>query len=289
MDYIEQVQCGIDYIEAHLEVEIELSAVAQAAGISQWHFQRIFKGLTNETLKSYIRARRFAYALEKLIATNERILDIALGAGFETQESFTRAFKQTFNMTPNAYRKLGKNKLFLKKIRVDVSYLEHINQNISHEPEFYRQHQLSLVGLRTLFFSVDSEKNNIAEQLPPLWNNFLNRLHEINHRVAGPCYGVVQSTGFNSDQLEYFAAVEVASIDPVPEGMQLITIPAAGYAKFTHRGASNQLNNTVNYIYSNWLLRSRTRHTYGPDLEIYGPDYHPTSSQSMIHYAIPVE
>jgi AraC family transcriptional regulator len=60
MTYLEQVQRGIDYIEANLDREIEPALVARHAGISQWHFQRIFKGLTNETLKAYIRSRRFS-------------------------------------------------------------------------------------------------------------------------------------------------------------------------------------------------------------------------------------
>lgn len=112
MNYLKQVQRGIDYIEANLDFSIKPEQVANEAGISQWHFQRIFKGLTNETLKTYIRSRRLTNSLDKLLSTNTRIIDIALTAGFESQESFTRVFKSTFNMTPNEYRKLG-NKCFL--------------------------------------------------------------------------------------------------------------------------------------------------------------------------------
>ena len=100
MNYLDEVQCGIDYIEANLDAEIELAEVARRAGISQWHFQRIFKALTNETLKTYIRSRRLANALDKLAGTKERVLEIALASGFETQESFTRAFKLAFGVTP---------------------------------------------------------------------------------------------------------------------------------------------------------------------------------------------
>ncbi len=54
--YLERIQCGVDYIEARLDQEIPLENVAKAAGISHWHFQRMFKALTGETLKSYIRS-----------------------------------------------------------------------------------------------------------------------------------------------------------------------------------------------------------------------------------------
>jgi AraC family transcriptional regulator len=287
--YLDQVQRGIDYIEENLDFDIALNDVAKTAGISQWHFQRIFKALTNETLKTYIRSRRFANSLEKLIATDERIIDIAFGAGFESQESFTRAFKQAFNMTPNEYRKLGKNKLFLKKVRIDAEYINHINQHISLEPEIYTQDKMKLVGLRTQFYSVDSEKNNIAEKLAPLWDEFMQRIDEIDNRVSGICYGLVQQTASKTDQLEYYAGVEVDKADKLPTDMVSIDIPKSQYAKFTHHGSATQLNNTVNYIYSTWLLQSSMRHTYGPDLEFYGDEYHPTSSDSVVYYAIPVK
>ena len=64
MNYLQNVQAGIDYIEKNLDAEISAANIAKVAGISQWHFQRIFKALTNETLKTYIRSRRFANALE---------------------------------------------------------------------------------------------------------------------------------------------------------------------------------------------------------------------------------
>lgn len=289
MNYLRQIQVGIDYIEANLDFDITLAQVASAAGISQWHFQRIFKALTNETLKTYIRSRRLANSLEKLLVTNAKIIDIAVCAGFESQASFTRAFKKTFDMTPNEYRKLGDKSLFLKKAQFDAEYLQHINRNISLEPEIYNQRRLLLVGLKTCFYSVDSEKNNIAEKLPPLWSDFLSRWGEIENIVPGVAYGVVRQTKENTDRLEYFAATEVSRLGGLPENMVSIEIPAATYAKFTHKGEVKNINNTVNYIYSCWLLQSGMRHTYGADLEFYGSDYHPVSDKSIMHYAIPIK
>jgi AraC family transcriptional regulator len=289
LDYLRQVQRGIDYIEAHLDSEIASADVARHAGISHWHFQRIFRALTNETLKTYIRSRRFAGALERLSATDGRILDIALSAGFETQESFTRAFKKAFDVTPAHYRKHHVRFPFLRKIRFDEDYLRHLHQGISLEPELYDQRTLALVGMRTRFFSVDSEKNNIADKLPSLWSAFLARLPEIQHRVPGMCYGVVHQTREKTDELEYHAVTEVATVGPVPDGMVLVQLPAARYARFTHKGEVAQVDLTVSYIYSSWLARSGMRHTYGADLELYDARYHPESELSEIDYAIPVE
>jgi len=288
MNYLSQVQTGIDYIEGRLDFDVSLADVATAAGISQWHFQRIFKALTNETLKTYIRSRRLANSLDKLLTTDKRIIDIAIDAGFESQESFSRVFKKIFNLTPNEYRRLGDKSLFLKKIQFDVDYLKHINTNLSLEPEIVTQERKLLVGLRTCFYSIDSEKNNIAEKLPPLWASFLERLDEIDNRLTDFGYGVVQQTKEKTDLLEYVAAFEVSELGVLPKEMVCIEIPASTYAIFTHKGNVRDINNTVNYIYSSWLLQSDMQHTYGADLELYGADYHPDSDTSIMHYGIPV-
>lgn len=290
MNYLKNVQIGINYIESNLDFDISLAQVAIEAGLSQWHFQRIFKALTNETLKTYIRSRRLSNSLDKLLTTKLRIIDIAVSAGYDSQESFTRAFKASFGLTPNEYRKLGDKSLFLKKLEFDSNYLKHINLNISLEPEIFVQQPMKLVGLKTYFFSVDSEKNNISEKLPALWNAFLKRMDEINNTITGsPCYGVVQQAKENSDLLEYHAAIEVEKIGVIPEDMVSIVTPLSNYAKFTHKGSAKGIDSTVNYIYSSWLLKSGKSHTSGPDLEIYGHEYDAVSEGSVMYYAIPIQ
>lgn len=301
MNYLMQVQQGIDFIETNLESDLSLQDVANAACISQWHFQRIFKALTNETLKTYIRSRRLANALEKLLYQDDRIIDVAIAAGFESQESFTRAFKQAFQMTPNEARKIGDKNRFLKKIVFDSQYLTHINQNLSLEPEIVTKQQRHFIGMTTDFYSVDSEKNNIGEKLPSLWDDFLPRMEEINHLIEGIGYGIIQqplkdsleSTTSSEPCLIYSAVVEVSEIGEIPLGMISITLPETTYALFRHKGKPMEVNNTVNYIYSSWLMQSGKkhsyRHNYQADIEIYGEKYIPDSDESVIYYAIPIE
>ncbi|MGC4089471.1 MAG: GyrI-like domain-containing protein [Polyangiaceae bacterium] len=286
--YLERIQRGVDFIETKLDEDIALCDVAKVAGVSQWHFQRMFKALTGETLKTYIRSRRLAASLERLLVTELRVLDIALLAGFESQEAFARAFKQAFGLTPQKYRSLRDKSLFLKKPRFDEEYLQQLTRNAALTPEIYEQPPLVLVGLRTLFYSVDSEKNNIGEQLPPLWAALLQRLHEIPNSVRGVCYGIVQQEKADSDRLEYHAAIEVSAVATLPPGMVALEVPGGTYARFEHRGPAPRIDHTVSYAYASWLPQSGRRHTYAPDLEIYGAAYHPTNDDSVFHYAIPI-
>ncbi len=71
--------------------------------------------------------------------------------------------------------------------------------------------------------------------------------------------------------------------------MVKVSVPSATYAEFRHKGLPAKLNQTVNYVYGSWLLASDWRHTYGPDLELYGKDFIPNSRDSVIRYAIPVK
>lgn len=289
MNYLEQVQSGIDYIEANLDQDVEVPEVARQAGLSQWHFQRIFKALTNETLKTYIRSRRLANSLTKLAETDQRIIEIAIEAGFESQESFTRAFKVAFEVTPADYRRRQKSFQFLRKIRFDREYLRHIHQSLSLVPEMIWQPAMQLVGMRTRYYGSDSEKNNMANKLPALWGSFLSCWKEIPHQVGGTGYGVILPTADSSDELDYWAAVEVTQIETIASALESLSLPPQRYAKFTHRGLVSQLDQTVNYIYSSWLLNSGMRHTGGADLEIYGAEYQPDSEESVVYYSIPVE
>lgn len=291
LDYLACVRRGIDHIERHLDSEIALADVGRAAGLSQWHFQRIFKALTNETLKTYIRSRRLACALVALRDPKARIIEIALAAGFESQESFTRAFRRVYRMTPGQYRRIGGRSLFPVKPEFDTPYLQHLHQGLSLAPSLQRRPAQRVVGLRTRFFGVDSDKNNLARKLPPLWDAFLARLGQITDRVpdqARLAYGLLRPTGDDSDQLQYIACVPVTGAAAVPPGMVSLNLPAACYACFTHRGPVTALDHTVNYAYSSWLLSSGQQHSGGWDVEIYGEHYHPTDPGSVIHYAMPI-
>lgn len=288
-DYFFRIQRGVDYIEENLDVNLSLADVAGVSGLSAWHFQRVFKAFTQETLKGYIRLRRLSIALERLTGSEAKILDIALLAGFESQESFTRAFKKIFTITPAEARKLRMRNPYFEKAVFDRDYLQHLSEQVSVQPEFYQQPALQLVGMQTDFYGEESEKNNMGDKLPRLWESFLSRSALIRDPVPDIAYGVIRQTSRGSELLEYTAASVVTTVNELPSEMVVVEVPAARYAKFAHRGMPSDLNNTINYIYSSWLMSSGLRHTYGVDLVSYGVEYIPDDDNSIIYYAIPVE
>ncbi len=288
MSYLQQIQRGVDYVEERLDEDLDLRAVSKAAGLSHAHFQRIFKALTGETLGTYVRSRRLANALDLLRTTDQRVLDVAIAAGFESQEAFARAFKKAYGMTPTDYRRLGHGNLFPKKLRFDDAYLEHVAASVSREPELVTRPATAVLGLRTVFYGTGSEKNNLGEKLPAVWDAFLPMARQVEGKRAFPYYGVVQPDLDDPERLAYFAAVELTGPVVPPADLVAFELPAGRYAVFEHRGDPRTIDKTVDYIYATWLARAGERHTWGPDLELYGPQWVENSPASVMHYAIPL-
>jgi AraC-like DNA-binding protein len=96
----------IKYMEDNLHNDLSLDHLSKVAGFSKYHFLRLFQVEVGVTASEYIRYRRIANAAKKLIYSNDSILEIALYYRFETQESFTRSFKKTYNLPPGQYRRI---------------------------------------------------------------------------------------------------------------------------------------------------------------------------------------
>ncbi|ACF14759.1 transcriptional regulator, AraC family [Chloroherpeton thalassium ATCC 35110] len=105
-EYICRINRAIDYIETHLSEKLSLETIAKAAFFSPFHFHRIFHGLVGETLNRFIKRLRVEKAA-RMLADNPKqtVSDIALDCGFSTTSTLSRAFKETFSMSPTAWRK----------------------------------------------------------------------------------------------------------------------------------------------------------------------------------------
>ena len=112
MDWIQGIQRAIDYVEEHITEEIDIEDVAAAAYSSPFHFQRVFGILCGLSLGDYIRMRRLSLAGEELSKGNAKIIDIALKYGYDTPESFSRAFTRFHGIAPSEAKHSGNVKIF---------------------------------------------------------------------------------------------------------------------------------------------------------------------------------
>lgn len=105
----EQIQRALQYAAQNPEKNIVLRELAAAARQSPFHLHRRLRSALRETPKSFTLRLRVDRAAAALLSTRQSILDIALANGFESHESFCRAFRRRFRMSPTIYRKRGLN------------------------------------------------------------------------------------------------------------------------------------------------------------------------------------
>lgn len=292
MTHLEQIQKAVDYIENHLDGDLQVDSIAKIAGFSRWHFQTVFSAAVGDSLKEYIRARRLSKAMMEL-GSEKRILEIALDAGFESQESFSRAFKLMFGMTPGDCRKKGVTTSYPKKLRITMEYLDHLYGGINMEPKLVNVQEKKVLGFAGKFISVLSpEKNNIVV-IPKLWQSFMPRKNEIKNRISeanlGLCFEVPADQKEHVAECMYIAGTEVSDFTEIPAGMQSYTIPAGEYAIFTHVGPLNTFEMTMNFIYGSWLPKSGRKLRSAPDFELYDHRFKLDAADSEIDVYIPIE
>ena len=104
-EYVSRMHRVLEYIDEHLDEQLELATLAEVAHFSSFHFHRLFSAWMGETFGDYLRRRRVEIAAMRLAAQpRTRILNLALSVGFGSAEAFTRAFKSRFGSSPTSWR-----------------------------------------------------------------------------------------------------------------------------------------------------------------------------------------
>lgn len=149
MDWVQGIQKAIDYIEEHIAEEIDYEEVAKRACSSNFHFQRVFGIMCGFTLGEYIRRRRLTLAGNDLLSKKVKVIDIAFKYGYETPESFSRAFQKFHGIMPSQVKSGCSLKSFSRlSVRLDLIGGNEMNYKIEEKPE------MILVGYKKRFTGV---------------------------------------------------------------------------------------------------------------------------------------
>ncbi len=114
MDWISGLQRALDYVDEHITEPIDYEKVAKEAYSSSFHFQRVFSAICGYSLGDYIRFRRLSLAGNELATTSLKVIDAALKYGYDTPESFSRAFTRFHGVSPSAAKRGANLKSFSK-------------------------------------------------------------------------------------------------------------------------------------------------------------------------------
>ena len=146
MTWISGLQRVLDYIEDHLDSEIDPSALAQLAGAGVYHLQRSFSLLTGMTLTEYIRQRRLTLAAGDLLR-GSRVIDTALKYGYDSQDGFARAFARFHGVLPSEVRDHNARLNACSPLHVNLS----LKGGMMMEYGIERKPSLRLLGIRRRF------------------------------------------------------------------------------------------------------------------------------------------
>ncbi len=118
MNHIQLLNYALELIDGCHGAALSPTTLAERCGYSRSHFDGLFMRTVGESLGSYIRRRRLDWAAEALVCGRQRIIEIALDAGFDSQEAFTRAFQRRYGRTPGEYRHIGQPRALWPQLSV---------------------------------------------------------------------------------------------------------------------------------------------------------------------------
>ena len=256
MNNLQLIESALYYIDEHICEELTYERLAEVFGYSSFHFHKIFSSVTNLSITEYIRKRRLTMAHKKLCETAETVTDICYSVGFNSIQTFNRAFKDTFGMQPLVARERQSKITYRSVEEIITGYLKRVEVEdvFSIEPRFEEREEFVIAGYRK---HTKNGFNVIGESWFELKSN-LGAIKRINEHTM---YGFEDySEEFSSEPLSfyYMAGLEVDKNAILPEGMYRKVVPKAKYAVFTVNGnnSNGEIGKAFRYIYFVWLPNS---------------------------------
>lgn len=262
MDWIDGIQRAIDYVEANLTGEIDYEQAARESFSSPFHFQRVFHILCGFTLGEYIRNRRLSLAGAELAGGDIRVIDAALKYGYDSPDSFSKAFRAFHGIPPSQARTAGAPLRSFSRLSFKIT-LEGgtiMNYRIEHKPE------LILTGFKSRFSGTpdDMERQDHDFAVSTRLNQY------ILEGLAHDCdtgYSVL--TNFSDGGYDYYLAAKLtaASRRDMEEEIgaefaarfEHLTIPAGDYLVCETercRWPVNRMDDLRREAVTNWLPSS---------------------------------
>ncbi|MCI8453504.1 MAG: AraC family transcriptional regulator [Lachnospiraceae bacterium] len=271
----ETIEQALDYIEGHLTEEIPTESLANFVGLSPFYFQRLFKRLVKKPVQEYVKLRRLTRVIEALKDPEQRILDVALEYGFSGHANFTRAFKETYGITPEEYRKDLQMLNTFEKPEISMQYVQ-IDEGVPLVTkdmvlEIYKK----TLKQAEIYLGFET-KVKISGQAPvgesmgvdvpgQLWRRYhLEKGSIASHLNTGVEMGMSHSADPLRGTFAYFAGGRAETIpekmEPgfikkeLPEGEYIICkVEAESFEKLV----THALDQANQYFFNTWLLHHR--------------------------------
>lgn len=278
MDWLQSLRGAIDYMEAHMLDPVTPADVAKAVNLSPFYLQKGFQIVTGYSLSEYVRSRRLYLAALDLLAGEEKIIDVAYKYCYQTPESFTKAFTRFHGFPPSQVkrRRIDIKPFVPLKIKVSVQGGKTVDFIVEKKGSF------QMIG-----FKKEIPMDRGYELCPKFWEEIsaqhLDRLWQGKRaeteldRAIVQCsvgmFGVCIDNQEKPDTFTYMIAGPYYDGRTVPEGLDVVEIPAASWAMFRSIGPLSDTFHTLNtQIFQEWLPGNNEYDLAFPiNLEYYAP------------------
>ena len=264
MDWLDHLNKAVEYIDEHLESEIDNEQLARIACCSVFHFSRMFSYVAGIPLSQYVRNRKMTAASFDLQTTDIRIIDLSLKYGYESPTAFNRAFKRVHGIAPSTARKKGVKLTAFPPISftMQIKGEEKMNYKIETKEAF------RIVGV-SKHYEMNIEEN--FKEVPKFWQKTMitgkiPKILKLNDTEPKGLLGV--STCMNGKDFDYYIAA--ASSLETPKKFDEYTIPSCTWGIFECVGAlPNSIQELQKRIVTEWLPTSGYEYADAPDIEVY--------------------
>lgn len=267
MDWMTGIQNAINYVEDHIAEELDYEEVAKISCCSSFYFQRIFGILCGISLGEYIRSRRLTLAGSELSMTDAKVIDVALKYGYNSPESFTRAFVKFHGITPSEAKKDGRALKSFSRVSMQIIWKggSIMDYKIVKKEAFQVLERVEKQSIR------DEENKNT---IPDFWersrsDGTVAKLLEQTPDASflyGICYG---NTPKDDKTFDYSIAARYGG-GRIPQGFHVREIPARTWVVFECRGAMpDAIQETWHRICAEFFPTSAYQPTYEMDIEAY--------------------
>lgn len=271
MEWITAIQRSIDYMEEHLLEDVDYNRIAEAVYISSFHFHSAFSMLMGMTAKEYIRNRRLSMAGQELTLAETKVIDIAYKYGYDTPESFCKAFTRFHGISPSQAKQPGaKLTLFSPmKIKIIVEGGKVMDYRIENREAF-------CVLARVRAFRNDRIHEEGNHEIPDFWTEcgqtgVFEVLNE--HRCSQGHYGICSPVSKEEDCFDYGIGVICDRNVHAPEGYTILPVEEGLWAVFSCFGRDEScMDNVWEKIYKEFLPQSGYEIRDYADFEYYPAD-----------------
>jgi len=225
MKWMEGIGEAIRYIEEHITEKLTIEDIAKQAYVSPFYFQKGFAMLCDFTVGDYIRQRRLTLAGSELVSTDEKVIDIALKYGYDSPDSFTKAFTRFHGVTPTSVRKEGALIRAFAPLKIKFS----LEGGCIMDYKIVEKETFTVLATSRMF-SYETAK----AEIPQFWTE---HYQAGNGNIVCGMYGICIDENEGSDEFEYLIADDYHPSMEVPDGFVTRVIPKHTWAVFPCRGA----------------------------------------------------